>query len=219
MLYMCQMVFQSIIRSSKLHIQRQVFVRPLLLPAASLARLAAGSSNGLTLYVQFWAPDDGLKNRLTHVKHLTEINELRNVASCRLYSASIQSVSHFFHDLPFRMFFYSLWLSQSDSFQTEPTLWLNWLTHMGRNTKKNRTCTAIAELNHLWHSCIQKPLTIKKSFSKCPSLTWLCLKINCNLLVVQMNLHIYCGKLRAQTFPLASALSLTVAKHSDHFLH
>jgi len=28
--------------------QRQVFVRPILLPAASLARLAAGSSNGMT---------------------------------------------------------------------------------------------------------------------------------------------------------------------------
>ena len=40
--------FPSIIRSSKLHIQRQVFVRPILLPAASLARLAAGSSIGLT---------------------------------------------------------------------------------------------------------------------------------------------------------------------------
>jgi len=38
----------SIIRSSKLHIQRQVFVRLLLLPAASLAKLAAGNSNGLT---------------------------------------------------------------------------------------------------------------------------------------------------------------------------
>ena len=35
-LYMFQTVFPSIIRSSKLHIQRQVFVRPLLLPAASL---------------------------------------------------------------------------------------------------------------------------------------------------------------------------------------
>jgi hypothetical protein len=41
---MFQTVFPSIISSSKLHIQRQVFVRPLLLPAASLARLAAGSS-------------------------------------------------------------------------------------------------------------------------------------------------------------------------------
>jgi len=40
------MVFPSTIRSSKLHIQRQVFVRPILLPAATLAvlaRLAAGS--------------------------------------------------------------------------------------------------------------------------------------------------------------------------------
>ena len=34
-LYMFQMVFPSIIRSSKLHIQRQVFVRPLLLSATS----------------------------------------------------------------------------------------------------------------------------------------------------------------------------------------
>jgi len=37
-LYMFQTGFLTIIRSSKLHIQRQVFVRPLLLPAASLAR-------------------------------------------------------------------------------------------------------------------------------------------------------------------------------------
>jgi hypothetical protein len=41
MLYMFQTVFPSIIKSSKLHIQRQVFIRPILLPAASLARLAA----------------------------------------------------------------------------------------------------------------------------------------------------------------------------------
>jgi len=47
-LYTFQTGFPSIIRSSKLHIQRQVFVRPVLLPAASLARLAAGSSTGLT---------------------------------------------------------------------------------------------------------------------------------------------------------------------------
>ena len=36
-LYMFQTVFPSIIRSSKLHVQRQVFVRPLLSPAASLS--------------------------------------------------------------------------------------------------------------------------------------------------------------------------------------
>jgi len=46
--YMFQTVFPSIIRSSKLHIQHQVFLRPILLLAASLARLAAGSSIGLT---------------------------------------------------------------------------------------------------------------------------------------------------------------------------
>jgi len=45
---MFQTGFPSIIRSSKLHIQRQVLVRLLLVFAASLARLAAGSSNGLT---------------------------------------------------------------------------------------------------------------------------------------------------------------------------
>jgi len=47
-LYMFQTGFPSIIRSTKLHIQRQAFVGPTLLPAASLARLAAGSSFGLT---------------------------------------------------------------------------------------------------------------------------------------------------------------------------
>ena len=87
---MFQTVFSSIIRSSKLHIQRQVFVRPLLLPAASLARVAAGRLvwQYLTLYVQFWAPDDGRKNHLKHVERLTEINKLWNFASCWLYSAS-----------------------------------------------------------------------------------------------------------------------------------
>ena len=55
--------FPPIIRSTKLHIQRQVYVRPLLLPAA---RIAAGSSDGLTLYMQFCAPDDGRKNLLKH---------------------------------------------------------------------------------------------------------------------------------------------------------
>jgi len=52
-LYMFQTGFPSIIRNSKLHIQRQVFVRPLLLPSARLDKVAVGSSNGLTLYVQF----------------------------------------------------------------------------------------------------------------------------------------------------------------------
>jgi len=33
----------------------------------ALARLAAGSSDGLTLYVQFCASDDGRKTRLKHI--------------------------------------------------------------------------------------------------------------------------------------------------------
>ena len=40
--------------------------------------------------MQFSAPDDGRKNRLKHVERLTEINKLRNVASCLLYSANIR---------------------------------------------------------------------------------------------------------------------------------
>jgi len=44
------------------------------------------SDKYLKLYVQFWAPDDGRKNRLKHVERLTEINKLRKVASFLLYS-------------------------------------------------------------------------------------------------------------------------------------
>ena len=64
----------------------------LLLPAASLARLVADSSIGLTcltLYVQFCAPDDGRKSRLKLVERLTEINKLWKVASCWLYSENL----------------------------------------------------------------------------------------------------------------------------------
>jgi len=70
---MFQTVFPSIIGSSKLHIERQVFVRPLLLPAASLARLAAGSGNGLANSSFELLMMDG-KKRLKHVVRLTEIN-------------------------------------------------------------------------------------------------------------------------------------------------
>ena len=68
--------------AQKLHIQRQVFVTPIRLPAASLARLAAGSSKCLRLYVQFCAPDDGRTNRLKHAERLTEINKFEK--SCTL---------------------------------------------------------------------------------------------------------------------------------------
>ena len=46
------------------------------------------------LYVQFWAPDDGWKNRLKHVECLTQINKLWNVASCWLYSANMEIITH-----------------------------------------------------------------------------------------------------------------------------
>ena len=54
---MFQTGFLSIIRSTKLHIQRQTF--------------------GLEWYVQFCAPDDGQKTSLKHVQRLTrtEINK------------------------------------------------------------------------------------------------------------------------------------------------
>jgi hypothetical protein len=47
------------------------------------------SDQYLTLYVQFWTPDDGRNNRLKYVDGLAEINKLWNFASCRLYSANI----------------------------------------------------------------------------------------------------------------------------------
>ena len=83
-LYMFQTVFPSIIRSSKLHIQRQIFVRPVLLSAAS----QYWTDKYLTLYLRFWAPDDVRKTRLKEVERLTEIKKLWNVASC-IYSADI----------------------------------------------------------------------------------------------------------------------------------
>ena len=76
--YMFRKVFSYIIRSSTLHVQRQAFVRPILLPAASL--------DGMELVP---VPGDGRKTRLKHVEHLTEINKLRNVASFWLYSEHI----------------------------------------------------------------------------------------------------------------------------------
>jgi len=46
------------------------------------------SDKYLTLYVQFWAPDDGRKTHLKHVERFTEINKFWIVASCWLYSAN-----------------------------------------------------------------------------------------------------------------------------------
>jgi len=46
----------------------------------------------MTLYVQFWAPDDGRKTRLKYVERLSEINKLWNLVSSWLYSANILAV-------------------------------------------------------------------------------------------------------------------------------
>jgi len=62
-------------------------------PAASNRWQEWGGNNGLTnawcCMCSFWAPDDGWINRLKHAEHLTEINELRNVSSCRLYCENV----------------------------------------------------------------------------------------------------------------------------------
>ena len=65
-----------------------------MLPAASLARLAAGSSIGQTNTWRCMCSfelliDDGRKTRLKHLERLTEMTKLWNVASCWLYSANI----------------------------------------------------------------------------------------------------------------------------------
>ena len=49
----------------------------------------------LTLYVQFWAPDDGQKNRLKHVERPTEINtfESLHLVGCTLRTLVLQVFS------------------------------------------------------------------------------------------------------------------------------
>ena len=76
---MFQAVPPPIIRSTKLYIQRQVLstnttaiVDEVELRSIS-STIAASSSIGrqyLTLYAQFYAPDDGRRNRLKHVERL-----------------------------------------------------------------------------------------------------------------------------------------------------
>jgi hypothetical protein len=56
---MFRTVFPSIIRSSKLRISLQVIVRPILLLAASLTKLAAGTSIGLTNWLLYTRKQTG----------------------------------------------------------------------------------------------------------------------------------------------------------------
>jgi len=68
MFCMFQMVFPSITRSSKLHIQHQVFVRPILLPADSSQAVSKPVWHKPLLCVQWKTPDDGPRNCLKHVE-------------------------------------------------------------------------------------------------------------------------------------------------------
>ena len=68
------------------------FVKPFLLPATLScisSTTVTGSRKSLTkypmLYVQFLAPDDRRRNRLKHVEHFTELNNLCNIVSSWLY--------------------------------------------------------------------------------------------------------------------------------------
>ena len=94
----CSTRFRQFLRPSsgaqKMYIQLQVLCQtfycylPLSWKSWNSSTLAASSSIGcqyLKLYIQFWAPDDGRRNRLKHIEHFTEINRLCNVASCWLY--------------------------------------------------------------------------------------------------------------------------------------
>ena len=90
---MFRTVFPPIIRSSKLHIKLQVFVKqyrylPLAWPGQQQVAVTVWQMPD-AVYMQFWAPDDGRKTRLKHVYRLTEINKLRIIGSCWLYSANI----------------------------------------------------------------------------------------------------------------------------------
>jgi hypothetical protein len=83
MLYVFRTVFPSIIRSSKLHIQQRYMSNTcsyLLLSgmrwSSSSSPIAAAVWHILLLYTQFWAPDDGRKDRPKHVERFT-INNLR----------------------------------------------------------------------------------------------------------------------------------------------
>ena len=63
---MFRTVFPSIIRSPRLYIQQQAFVKQILLLLASGYPLVFDVC--LLLYVQSWTPDDGRKDRPKHIE-------------------------------------------------------------------------------------------------------------------------------------------------------
>jgi len=91
---MFQTGFPSIIWSSKLHIQRQVFVRPLLLPAGSqtfymFQTVFQSIIRSSKLHIQRQAYVRPILLPAASSRQQTEINELRKATSCWLYSENI----------------------------------------------------------------------------------------------------------------------------------
>jgi hypothetical protein len=86
MLYMFQAVPPPIIRCSKTVYTASGTLSKLFyyLPRQWQVAEKVWQSTRCGIY-SFWAPDDGRRNRLKHVEHFTEINNLCNVASCWLY--------------------------------------------------------------------------------------------------------------------------------------
>ena len=92
--YFCKLLYKfwvdspPIIRSLTLYLQHLVFIKPLLLPAASFnpSTKVASSSNGLTstrcCRYSFVLLMMGGGIHLKHVQQFTEIKKLCNVASC-----------------------------------------------------------------------------------------------------------------------------------------
>jgi len=75
-LYMFRTVSPPIIRSSKLRIQQWCMSNSCCYLLLS-QQVAAAVWHTPLLYTQFWAPDDGRRDRPKHVERFTRINNLR----------------------------------------------------------------------------------------------------------------------------------------------
>ena len=158
---MSQAVPLPITRSSKPYTRHRVLCQTFNATCHCRGRdrmTVAGSSKGLTkysmLYIQFWAPGDGWRNCLKHVEHFTEINKLRNFASCWLY-------------MKIRLRCMNPWKSESDVSAKDPCIFPSQSSfheyqtypHIGstppqssilRKTVFNKLCTAV-----WWHPNLQ----------------------------------------------------------------
>ena len=70
--------------------------KELLLRATTVASSSKGLTKYLMLYIQFWSPDDGRKNRLKHVEKFTELT-FRHRASSILGQAFHYSPENAFY--------------------------------------------------------------------------------------------------------------------------